>query len=306
MTIKESFKHFLTVCKYVFSDSWKIVKLNKCNYCVGCCSVSTVFITCCLLISVLSTTPLIYFELAQRNYGQMDMKLTSPFGKQLNYSKVIQHTQNASPRWESYVEIYSNECHKQFVEKNVKKSEQYNFDHFEKFEKYDNIEKLNENESYENNDNNNIQNNNNDNRNHRNNNNNKMNRKDTQNEYRWIYYGNETNPHENCEMSQCFVKYCSNYPRIGTSLIFTDNEQEKRIGLGDKWKYDKLNGNEIYLSESIANDLKISIDDVVFLKIPVSSFNTILKDFLAKYDKQTKQRVERELSEGFVFKRQDI
>ena len=98
MEKQNSCKHFLTITRYVFSDAFKIVKLNKCNYCVGCCSVSTVFITCCLLIAVLSTTPLIYYELAQKNYGQIDMELTSPFGKQLNYSKVIEYTQNASPR----------------------------------------------------------------------------------------------------------------------------------------------------------------------------------------------------------------
>ncbi|EFC50030.1 FtsX domain-containing protein [Naegleria gruberi] len=78
--------------------------------------------------------------------------------------------------------------------------------------------------------------------------------------------------------SNCIPKYCSSFYK--TSIYILDLEGEKRMEFGRSFDKDvKLNENEIYISQVLADNLDLKINDFILLQVNVSSIFTIIKNY---------------------------
>ncbi|EMD45066.1 efflux ABC transporter permease domain containing protein [Entamoeba histolytica KU27] len=100
-----------------------------------------------------------------------------------------------------------------------------------------------------------------------------------ENDNDWIYYGNSSDIHENCELDECFTKYCSSSRHVSGSLIALKTKQEKQIGLGEKWGFEPLKENEIYLPRRISNQLLLKEGDELYVSISNETVYPLLIEY---------------------------
>ncbi|KAL7715713.1 ABC3 transporter permease C-terminal domain-containing protein [Entamoeba marina] len=209
--------HLLQLFIFHINSTLKLLTSNKCNYSIGICSIAIVFTVSCTMISILSTTPILYLRLAEQETGQMDMVISAleeSGGNLLNYTQVSSITHTATPRWTFDVEYF-------------------NCQPFEGDE--------------------------------------------------WIYYGNTSNIHEICYLSECFDKYCEG-PQASNNLYLIDSKQELNIGLGEGWELEALKENEIYIPNSMKSELNVKEGDEIYVKVPTIQLQYIIQPYIETND----------------------
>jgi len=66
---------FATQYQNHFHQSWIEVRENKCQFCLGCCSIFIVVVVVALAMSTLSYSSIIFLGLAESQSGEMDLML---------------------------------------------------------------------------------------------------------------------------------------------------------------------------------------------------------------------------------------
>jgi len=59
-------------------QSWIEVSRNKCQFCLGCCSICLVVFVVCIALTTLSYAPILLLGLAEANTGEIDLELVPP------------------------------------------------------------------------------------------------------------------------------------------------------------------------------------------------------------------------------------
>ncbi|KAJ5072648.1 hypothetical protein M0811_01663 [Anaeramoeba ignava] len=102
--------------KFYTKHTWKHIRKNKIN-CLGCLSAFLVVSISAMTITLLTNSPVIFLRLSEVEHGEYELEIkpsNGTSGKTLNYTKMVNYTQNyennaldySSPRMVSSVEVY--------------------------------------------------------------------------------------------------------------------------------------------------------------------------------------------------------